>query len=93
MVDVRQVMRAQEYRDAGLDNLTPNEIVALNAWITNFLARVPLSSRLANASPSTQDNMSVIESGNTKRQPTYYSNSGDKYRVPSSPGAGPKLPP
>jgi hypothetical protein len=54
-------MSAQAYKDTGLDKLTPNEVVALNA--TSFTARVRLSSKLANAARSTLDNVSAIESG------------------------------
>jgi hypothetical protein len=61
-LDVRQVMSAQEYKDAGLDKLSPNEIVALNSWIGSFIARVQLPSKLTNAAPATRENLSAIES-------------------------------
>jgi hypothetical protein len=61
-LDVRQLMSAQDYKDAGLEKLSPSETLALNAWITNLVARVQLSSKLANAAPATRENVSAIES-------------------------------
>ena len=63
--DLLQLMTAQQYKDAGLDKLSPKEIAALDSWITNFVARSQLSSKLANvanAVPAKRETASAIES-------------------------------
>jgi hypothetical protein len=38
--DVRRVMTVAEFKDAGLDKLTPDEMKALNAWFGRYLVRL-----------------------------------------------------
>lgn len=37
--DVRELMSAEEFEEAGLDKLVPSEIDALNRWLLRFTAR------------------------------------------------------
>lgn len=37
--DIRQLMTAQEFKAAGLDNLSTEQIVALNRWLVRYTAQ------------------------------------------------------
>ena len=38
--DIRRVMTAAEFKKAGLDRLTPEELTALNSWFGRYLVRL-----------------------------------------------------
>lgn len=48
--DVRRLMSPEEFRDAGLERLSPVEIEALNAWVLRYTAGDAVVLRRSNAS-------------------------------------------
>lgn len=48
--DVRRLMSPEEFRDAGLERLSPAEIEALNAWVLRYTASDAVVLRRSNSS-------------------------------------------
>ena len=61
-LDVRKAMNAQEYKDAGLDKLSPSETAALNSWLTTFVLRARFAPRLNSDVSASRENTNAIES-------------------------------
>ena len=61
-LDVRKAMNAQEYKDAGLDKLSPSETAALNSWLTTFVLRARFAPRLNSDVSASRENADAIES-------------------------------
>jgi hypothetical protein len=60
-VDIESLMSATEFRKAGLQKLTPDELAALNGWLTQFAVRL-YSARDADAAPAANTIETQIDS-------------------------------
>ncbi len=59
-IDINQIMTVADFKATGLQKLSPEEIKALNGWLTQFALRVHNASSASSATPPPTP--SVVES-------------------------------